>query len=585
MKKHAKTLTALLLIFVTLLSACGTFGSSTTAPPADGPLHLTVRAGEPQTTADPGKATADGSDTLLYHLYENLMRWEDDGSGYAVLAPGQAKSYTVELDYAGNATYTFTMRDDIRWSDGEAVTAHHFAAAWKRLADPANELPHRELLSILQGYDDVQESRDTDLLGVSAPDAATLVVTLIGNPPHFLETLCAGAYTMPIRHNPPNPKKIITNGPYTVEDLSGEGVTLTRSETYYDKASVTVESIRLLPAADSQTDYDALLAGEADLVENLPAAVLQTLSDSGNWTSEPVTSTLAVAFNTLSAPLDSPEIRTALQLVIDRQAVVDALTDHTFRAATGVIPYGVSDFSTRETEEEIQTTEETLPDPNAPMPEVTEAPAVYWDFRTHSEEIVTVDTTTEYAADCRYAQTLLAAAGYRDGEGFPVLDYIFLNTEENVTIAKALRSMWKEQLGIDVALRAMTQEDYDAMLVPVADEETGLAAAPFQIAAFELSAKYNDAEAFLAQWSSADPGNFTGYSSPAFDILIDAADAAVSPDAYDAYLHDAEAILLTDAPLLPLCYRGGSCLLASGLEGLYRAPNGIYFLSRVTRSF
>ena len=581
MKRYLKTFSALLLSLVLLLSACGE--SSTGSDNDTGPLHLTVRLGESQTTPDCAKASAKGSETILYHLYENLMRWEDDGNGYAVLAPGQAEEYTVELDYAGNATYTFKLRSDIKWSDGEAVTAHHFAAAWKRLADPANELPGREILSIIAGYDQFQTERDPDLLGISAPDAQTFTVTLNGNPPRFLETVCAGIATMPIRHNPPNPNNIVTNGGYIAEEFSSEKVVLTRSKTYYDAAAVTVERITVLPSTDSQSDYDALLNDEVHLVENLPLAALQELNENGNWISEPVTTTLALAFNTLSTPLDSAEVRAALHLVVDEQAIVAALADCTTRPAMGLIPYGVSDFSARKEDPKPQETEQTLPDPNAPPKETVEEPAVYWDFRTHSEEIVTVSMNSDYAADCSEARALLAKAGYPDGKGLPILDYVFLNTEENVTIAKILQAVWKEQLGVNVTLRAMTEEDLAAMLTPAAAEEDVLPVAPFQIAAIELSADYSDAGAFLFRWHSANPENYTGYTSPAFDILLGVARDATTPDAYDAYLHDAEAILLADAPLVPICYRGGSFLLSEKLTGLYRAPNGIYFFSGISR--
>ena len=120
------------------------------------------------------------------------------------------------------------------------------------------------------------------------------------------------------------------------------------------------------------------------------------------------------------------------------------------------------------------------------------------------------------------------------------------------------------------------------MLIPVATEEDVLPVAPFQIAAIELSADYSDAGALLFRWHSSNSENYTGYASPAFDILLGVAREATTADAYDAYLHDAEAILLADAPLVPICYRGGSFLLRDGLTGLYRAPNGIYFLSGIS---
>lgn len=578
MKRHFRTLAALLMAVLMLFTACGTANDDAALGE---PISLTVAIGQTPTTLDCAKS-AEGSETILYHLYENLMRWEDNGDGYAVLAPGQAENYAVETDFAGNATYTFTLRDDIRWSDGEKVTAHHFAAAWKRLADPAANLPHRELMDMITGYDDVQETGDTDLLGVSAPDAQTFIVTLKGNPPYFLTTLCAGAYTMPIRHNPPSKTNIITNGPYTVAEFNDRQVSLNKSTTYYDAANTTVESITFIPATDSQTDYEKLVNGTVDLVRDLPNTVIQELTVSENWQCDPVTTTLALAFNTLATPLDSTNVRAALRLVIDEQAIVSALADGTYHVATGLVPCGVADYSTPEEQPEPADPVETLPDPNAPVNDVEEKTATYWDFRAHSEGIVTMETDSNYLNDCSYAKELFAEAGYRDGKGFPIVDYIFLNTEENVIIAKALQTMWREQLGVNVTLRALSQEDYDSMLTPVEDPETALITAPFQIAALELPAKYNDASSLLATWHSTSAENFTGYTSPGFDILLDAADAAVSSDAYDAYLHDAEAILLADAPVIPLCYRGTSFRLNEKLTGLYRAPNGIYFLSRIT---
>ena len=107
---------------------------------------------------------------------------------------------------------------------------------------------------------------------------------------------------------------------------------------------------------------------------------------------------------------------------------------------------------------------------------------------------------------------------------------------------------------------------------------------PFQMAGQLLTAQYSDAEALLAQWYTGHENNLSGYSSDAFDILLDSARAAVSPDARDAYLHDGEAILLNDAPVIPLYYLGGSYQLRDGLTGLYRAPDGVYFLSAVAEA-
>lgn len=594
MHKTYKTLLAALLSLAMLLSACGqpntNGGQSPDGETEEDAFSVTVCATAAQDTLDPARSTASGGETILYHLFENLMRWEDDGKGYAVPVPGQAESYTVETDYAGNATYTFTLRVDILWSDGQAVTADDFVTAWRRLADPANDLPHRELLSVVAGYDQVQETGDSTLLSVSASDARTFVVTLNGSCAYFLEEICASAYTMPVRQDllqdsrwGSSASATVTNGAYTPSLFTADLVTLARSETYYDAIHVKPDILHFVTATDRETDYGRFLNGEIDLITDLPVSVLQELADTGSWLPEAVTTTYGVLLNTQQPPFDNPDIRQAFLLVVDTQAVVEALGDLTSQAAAGLVPYGVTDFGQRAVEEEPEE-ESALPDPNAePTPEEPEA---YWDFRAHSQELVTLPAADDYASDCLRAQALMAQAGYAGGGGFPVVEYLYVESDMGRAIARCLQSMWQEQLGVTVTVRGVSQEEYDAALYPAQEQEEGAEAGEevlpsFQMAGMTFSAAYNDAEAFLSRWHSLSGENLSGYQSSAFDILLDSAQAAVSPEARDAYLHDAEAILLADAPVIPVCYLGSSYQLAQGLTGLYRGPDGVYFLSSV----
>lgn len=590
-KKYRSLLCALLAL---LLCACGEAPSDGEAPGESVPPQadvLTVRASEALTSLDPASVTARGGETILYHLYENLLRWEDGGDGWAVLAKGQAEDYTLETDYAGNATYTFTLREDAVWSDGTAVKAEDFVFAWRRLADPANALPHRALLAEIAGYAEVQETGDPSLLAVSAPDSRTLTVTLQGSPAYFLEEICAGAYTMPLRQDVPfyaNP--VVTNGPYTLSGFTRELVSLERSGTYYQSGAKGPSQLRFAAIEDSASDYAALQSGETALAVDLPQDVLQALADSGVWTPEPVTGTCAVALNTRRAPFDNENVRLAFHLAVDRQAIVDALGGLTARPAPGVVPYGVSDYSSNRPAVEAPAEDDAPADPMAePAPE--EPDPTCWDFRAHSLEVVTAGHTHDYETDCLYAQALLAQAGYPNGSGFPEVEYLYpAGQESGQTLAELLQSMWKEALGVSVTIRGVSQEEYENALLPVLPEESGgasetgeapLPAAPFQMAAYDLSPDYSDAEALLRQWYSASEDNFSGYASDAFDILLDSARASISPDVRDACLHDAEAILLDASPVIPLFCRGGSYQLAGGLTGLYRAPDGVFFLQNI----
>lgn len=610
--------TALLaLLLAVLITACGAQQEDhdNTEAPEDmpqEPFTLTVRISEAQETLDPARVTAQGGDAILYHLFENLMRWEDDGSGWTAVACGQAESYTVDTDYAGNSTYTFKLRDGIAWSDGSDVTADDFVNAWRRLADPANELPYRYLLEAVTGYDEVQETGETSLLGVSAPDKRTFVVSLQGSPSYFLEEVCASAYTMPVYPGADsNDKGAVTNGAYTAAGVTKDLVTLERSETYYDRERQGPETIYFQTITGSQADYDALAAGDVSLVVNLPAEPLQALADSGLWTPEPVTETYGILLNTQKEPFDDPDVRLAFHLAVDRPAIVELLGALTARPAPGIVPYGVADYSERPVEEAAEEPEApVLPDPNAvPAPEPEEPAPTCWDFRSHSLQVVTVEHAHDYETDHSYAQTLMAQAGYPNGSGFPEVEYIYVNrSAADRALAEALQAMWKDCLGVTITLRDVSEAEYLAALAPaepVESEESGEsegsaetadsaespesggenASVPaFTMAAQAFTAPYSDAGALLELWHSESPSNVTGYASDAFDILLNSARAAVSPDARDAYLHDAEAILLEDSPVIPVLCRGGSFQLAEGLTGLYRGPNGVYFLQNIVAS-
>lgn len=612
MGKKCTTLLALLLAF--LMTACAARQSDgPAAPPEDlpqEPYALTVRLGEVQPTLDPARVTARGGEAILFHLFENLMRWEDDGHGWAVTGYGQAESYTVDTDYAGNSTYTFTLREGIVWSDGTAVTAGDFVAAWQRLADPANDLPHRMLMEAVSGYAEVQETGDAALLGVSAPDDRTFVVSLNGSPSYFLEEVCASAYTMPVYPGASaNDRGAVTNGAYVAVSADKDLVTLERSGTYYQAEDLQgPRQLNFAVIEDSEADYAAFQAGEAALVVDLPDEVLQPLLDDGLWTPEPVSTSYAVLLNTRQPPFDDPNVRLAFRLTAASQAVTERMNLLAVRATPGIVPYGVADYSERPQAEE-EPKEPILPDPNAaPVPE--EPAPDFWDFRAHSLRLVTLGADQQdYDSDCQYAQALMAQAGYANGSGFPAVEYLYVESSEGRAAALALQAIWKEQLGVTITLRGVSQEEYDqrTALVSLEEKEEGaegeeagengqgdsaasrqvegrpVATGDFFLAAQPFSAPYSDAGALLELWYSESPENVTGYTSDAFDILLNSARAVVSPDARDAYLHDAEAILLTDAPVIPVFCRGGSYQLREGLSGLYRGPNGVYFLQNVVQ--
>ena len=161
-------------------------------------ISLAVCLGSEPASLDPIYATAEGDQTIVTHLYENLMRVTVDVSGSATVSNGMAKSYSAENNHDGTVTWTFRLRS-AKWSDGRAVKAEDFAYAWRRLADPASGSPYASILSIVAGYDAVRATGDTSLLQVSARNDSTLEVVLTGDYDWFLSDVCTSPATSPLR--------------------------------------------------------------------------------------------------------------------------------------------------------------------------------------------------------------------------------------------------------------------------------------------------------------------------------------------------------------------------------------------------
>ena len=187
-----------LALMAGMLAGCG----SESAPG----LTLRLSMGQEAASYDPIRAETTEAETVLIHLYENLLRKTPDTSGGTVLSSGVAKKYDVEENYDGTVTYTFHLRQ-AKWSDGQAVTAEDFVYAWQRLADPVTKSPSASLLSAVAGYDEVRSSGDVSKLRVSAEGELTFVVTLLGKCDWFLEDVCTDPATMPLRQDNLQPLK------------------------------------------------------------------------------------------------------------------------------------------------------------------------------------------------------------------------------------------------------------------------------------------------------------------------------------------------------------------------------------------
>jgi len=541
-----------LLLSLTLLAGCSSRKAG---------VEFSACVGGQFETLDPIYAEDITGQTVLVHLYENLMRVTPDGAGGTAVTGGMAKSVDVKENYDGTVTYTFRLRG-AKWSDGEKVTAQNFVYAWQRLAHPASFSPYAELLSIVCGYKEARAAADMNLLQVKAKNESTLEVTLDGNYDWFLSEICTSPATMPLRQdvvlalkeagvqNPDeegesrpwwfDPTALVTNGAYAAAayDLQ-EGLTLNASETYYsDQTRPEVIRLRFAATADEgQLLYDEK---QIDALWPLSEARMQELAADETW--EPILqlSTHTVIYNCAQGVFADANLREAMALSVDRMALLE-LAGTATHAAEGLVPCGV--------------------------PENEEG-----DFRTMGGALLDNDPET-YEARCQEAQNVLNAAGYNRGSELGELEYLYVPEEQSSVVALALCQQWQNVLGVRVVPRSVTTKEL----------WTALRSGQYTLAGVELESPGNDAECFLMDWTSDSQDNVAGYGNTAYDTLMAIIASAEDGTARMGCLHDAEALLLGDHVVTPLYIRGTDWALRDGLMGACRDARGWFSFVNVVK--
>ena len=529
---------------------------------------LAVSVGAAPESLDPIYAQTEGDQTILAHLYENLLRLTVDEEGNPTVTSGVAKDVVQETNYDGSVTYTFKLHS-AKWSDGRSVRADDFVYAWQRLADPRSQSPYAELLSVVVGYEEARSEVDMSKLQVSAKNDTTLVVVLDGNYDWFLTEVCTSPATMPLRKDIvqqlktvaeernieyaeqgivvtdrwwSDPTLLVTNGPYSVASYEPAKVLkMGLSERYYSEIGGPRE-LSFYFADTTEKAWKLYETETVDMVWPLTETRLEELSAGEEWTGVPELGTYAAIFN--GNLLQDPLVRQAMTMVIDRNALA-AAAGATAKAAEGVVPPGVPDHENREDGEEV-------------------------DFRTCKGSLLDNDPETYYDR-CGQALQLLAEAGYDSGAALGELEYLYEESESNAAVAGALCNMWQTGLGIQITPRGVKkQELWEAL-------RTG----EYVVAGAELSAVGNDAECFLMQWTTHSIDNVAAYSNSAYDTLM--AIVATAPDgtARLGCLHDAEELLVEDCGIAPLYTRETAWELREPFDGVLRDARGWFSFADV----
>lgn len=527
-------------------SSTTTEAADTTAS-ADGYNLAVCLASEPM-TIDPALNSAVDGSIMANHMFEGLVKWVDNGNGEAELAPGQAESWEKTVNDDGTVTYAIKMRDGIKWSDGKDVTAGDFEYSWKRLADPATAADYCYMIDMVQGYAEVADgSADKDTLGIKAIDDKNLEITLSYDCPYFEEIMAFPA-TFPVRQDivegneewTYSPETYIGNGAYKMVEWSHNAYILTeKSETYYDYEKLGPDTIKYTLLDDNNAMLAAFNSGELNFIMNFPTDEMANYLASGQITVAPYIGTYYVCFNTEDEVFSNPLVRQAFSLVIDRNYIVENVSQSGEVPATGYVPSGVYDAEGANGD----------------------------DFRTVGGEYYSV-SADDYQANCDKARELLAEAGYPNGEGFPAVEYMYNTDDRHKAIAEALQNMWQTELGVTVNL---SNQDWNVFLKSRKDGD-------FQIARNGWIADYNDPCSFLDMWYTGGGNNDAQYSNPEYDALIDAAKATSDQTERMAAFHKAEDLLIgQDSVLAPIYFYTNPYMLSDNISGMYYTPLGYFF--------
>lgn len=509
-------------------------------------VSFRVAMGSVPATLDPALAATDEEKTVVSHLFENLMKLQSDGNGGTTAVNGVARSYQCDTTAEGQETYTFKLRSSAAWSDGTKVTAQDFVYAWKRLVDPATGSKNARILDIVAGYSAARTGEDA--LQVSAPDDETFVVVLSGRCPYFIDSVCTAAATMPVQSAAAaqenwsmSPDTLVTNGPYTVASWENDTMLLQQTDGYYDARRLGPESISFRFTADAKTANSLFEKGDADFVLGLTDEAVAKKMDS--WMPDYYPETSVVLLNQLSDLTSNENVRRAMGLVIDRNAIAELLGSRTHLAAEGLVTWGIR----------------------------STAGGQFRDFGS------AVDNDSEnYEKNCQTAQELMEEAGYTATKLKSLTPVIMLYESDGTadSLALLLQKTWKEKLGLSVTLKGVSSEEITQAL------ERG----EYTLAALRVTSDRNDATGFLNRWRMGEEDNYANFTSSAYDMLLRVAAVSASQEARDAYLEDAERLLIEKGNVIPMYCSTRSWSLSESFTGVFGDGLGRYFFTGVHKA-
>ncbi|MGI8602618.1 MAG: peptide ABC transporter substrate-binding protein [Verrucomicrobiales bacterium] len=432
-----------------------------------------ISPAEPE-TLDPALASDQASGRVITSIFEGLMRWTEAGEavpGAAAAAPAISGDGLV---------FTFHLRPEARWSNGDPVTAPDFRDSWERLLNPNTGADYVALLHVVKNAKPYSEGKLTDFsqVGLRALDDLTFEVTLEHPAPYFTDlcalfTLCP-VHLRSLRANGKDwarPGKLIGNGAYQLNEWRiNYRLRLDRSESYWDRANVRLRTVEMRTINNPVTALNYFLTGAADLTldkDGVPTTLVDKLGRAPYFHSGPMLASCFMRFNCAKdGPLKNPKIRQAFGLVLDRRKIVERVTKMGEPPAYSLTPPGCGGGY------------------RPPQPRALH--------------------------DLPLARQLLADAGYPEGRGFPLVTYLYPSRDVDVSLAIEVQAMWENALGVRILPQ---KQEWKVYLDSMRKLNYDIARSPWV-------GDYNDPNTFLDIFTSDNGNNRTGWKNAVYDELI-----------------------------------------------------------------
>jgi oligopeptide transport system substrate-binding protein len=509
---------------LSVLAACSQQPGAQNGGASAAASNVLLRGNGPEPDSlDPQRARSNESHNVLRDLCEGLTSLAKDASP----APGTASEWSVSDD---GKTYTFKLRPQARWSNGDRVVGADYVAALRRLVDPATASQYAQIIdTIVNAGDIITGRKPPDSLGVSAPDDGTVVIQLAAPTP-YLPGLLTHPSTCPV-HRPTlaahasevaKPGIMVSNGPFVLKEwVPGLHVLAERNHYYWNDAATRLDAVKYLHISDENAELTRYRAGDLHMTAVVPRGqfgwIKANLADQLHIA--PQLTTYYYGYSLNRAPFkDNPALRRALSLVIDRKQLCDVVLRLGEVPAYGWVPPGVHDY-----------TSQTFDYSDRPMPErIAEARKLY------------------------------AQAGYSAGK--PLRFELRFNAGEvHERLAVAIAAIWKEALGVEVQLAGV---EFKSLLQDIDRNQVDM---------FRSSwvGDYNDAYTFL-QYLKSDFGiNLPRYKNADYDRLLTLAAAEADVTKRRHLLQQAEVVMLHDHALLPLYFYVSKHLVKPEVQGWY----------------